>query len=105
MGGGGAALAQSPKLAMSQVHSLVRWVVTVIFEKLKCSHVLGRPTSGLVGGTSTVKLVKRVKKTSSKTDLQSNKMMECIFCSLVCGGLHKVLLVVIGHSRVQFNHT
>lgn len=29
-------------------------------------------------------------------------MKECIFCSLVCGSLHKVLLVVIGHSRVQF---
>ena len=55
-GGGGAALPPSPKLATSQVHSLVRWVVTVIFEKLKCSHVLGRPTSGLVAGTSTVKL-------------------------------------------------
>lgn len=79
--------------------------VIVIFEKLKCYHVLRRPTSGLVGGTPTVKIVKRLKKKKlarKQTCRVINKMMECIFCSLVCGSLHKVLLVVIGHSRVQF---
>jgi len=75
-------------------HSLVRWVCDCNIWEIKMFSCSWEINQWVGRRHSNSQVSKETKKTSSKTNLQIiNKMMECTFCSLVCGGLHKVLLV------------